>query len=97
MSEAMWFTVHITVISLFFNSVFVIFFIVLFNQMMRKYLPKSSMSNSEILIIFVMINMSSGMAAHGFMQLLLPIMGHAFWYATPENDWVNLFHRYLPT
>ncbi|MDQ1328136.1 MAG: hypothetical protein QG641_1421 [Candidatus Poribacteria bacterium] len=97
MSEALWFTVHITVISLFFNSVFFIFFIVLFNQMMRKYLPKSSMSNSEILIIYVMINMSSGMAAHGFMQLLLPIMGHAFWYATPENDWVNLFHRYLPT
>lgn len=97
MSEAMWFTVHITVISLFFNSVFVIFFIVLFNQLMRKYLPKSSMSNSEILIIYVMINMSSGMAAHGFMQLLIPIMGHAFWYATPENDWANLFHRYLPT
>lgn len=97
MSEAMWFTVHITVISLFFNSVFVIFFIVLFNQMMRKYLPKSSLSNSEILIIYVMINMSSGMAAHGFMQLLLPIMGHAFWYATPENDWANLFQRYLPT
>ncbi|MDQ1318533.1 MAG: hypothetical protein QG588_2195 [Candidatus Poribacteria bacterium] len=55
------------------------------------------MSTSEKLIINEMINMSSGMAAHGFMQLLLPIMGHAFWYATPENDWVNLFHRYLPT
>lgn len=97
MSEALWFTVHITVISLFFNSVFVIFFIVLFNQMMRKYFPKSSMSNSEILIIYVMINMSSAMSAHGFMQLLIPIMGHAFWYATPENDWANLFYRYLPT
>jgi hypothetical protein len=95
-SEAIWFTVHITVISLFFNSVFVIFFVVLFNFILRKYTPKYSMSNSEILIIYVMINMSSGMAAHGLMQLLLPIMGHAFWYATPENDWADLFHRYLP-
>jgi hypothetical protein len=97
MAEAMWFTVHITVISLLFNAVFIIFLVTLYNQLMRKYLPKFSMSNSEILIIYVMMNMSSSMAAHGFMQLLIPIIGHAFWYATPENDWASLFHRYLPT
>ncbi len=97
MSEAMWFTVHITVISIFFNAVFVMFILLLFNQLMRKYAPKSSMSNSELLIIYVMLNMASAMAGHGLMQLLIPIMGHAFWYATPENDWASLFHRYLPT
>lgn len=97
MSEAMWFTVHITVISIFFNAVFVIFILLLFNQLMRRYVPKLSMSNSELLIIYVMLNMASAMAGHGLMQLLIPIMGHAFWYATPENDWASLFHRYLPT
>lgn len=96
-SEAMWFTVHITVISIFFNAVFVIFILVLLNQLMRRYAPKLSMSNSELLIIYVMLNMASAMAGHGLMQLLIPIMGHAFWYATPENDWASLFHRYLPT
>jgi len=23
-------------------------------------------------------------------------LGHAFWYATPENEWKQLFWRYLP-
>jgi hypothetical protein len=44
----------------------------------------------------VMLNMGSAMAGHGLMQLLIPIMGHAFWYATPENEWAETFHRYLP-
>ncbi len=74
MSEAMWFTVHITVISIFFNAVFAMFIILLFNQLARKYMPKASLSNSELLIIYVMMNMASAMAGHGLMQLLIPIM-----------------------
>ncbi len=28
--------------------------------------------------------------------MLIPLMSHPFWYATPENDWEASFHRYLP-
>ncbi len=96
-AEAMWFTIHITVISLFFNTVFTLFLVLIFNQFLKKFLPKSRLSNGELLMIYVMVTMGSAMAGHGLMQLLIPIMGHAFWYATPENDWAETFHRYLPT
>jgi hypothetical protein len=96
-AEAMFFRVHITVISLFFNTVFTLFVVILINQIIKKFLPKSSLSNSELLMIYTMVTMASAMAGHGLMQLLIPIMGHAFWYATPENEWAETFHRYLPT
>lgn len=96
-AEAMWFTVHITVISLFFNTIFTLFLVLAFNQLLKRFLPKTSLGNGELLMIYVMVTMGSAMAGHGLMQLLIPIMGHAFWYATPENEWAETFHRYLPT
>lgn len=95
-AEALWFTVHMTVISLFFNSIFTLFIVLILNQFVKKLFPKSVLGNGELLMIYVMVNMGTAMSGHGFMQLLIPIMGHAFWYATPENDWAETFHRYLP-
>ena len=28
--------------------------------------------------------------------VLMPLIGHAHWFATPENDWANLFHLHIP-
>ncbi len=30
------------------------------------------------------------------MQDIVSNLGHAFWYATPENEWEQLFWRHLP-
>ena len=97
MAESMLFTVHMTLISLFFNAVFTLLIVLLFNQLLKKFLPQSSLSNGELLTIYVMVNVASAVAGFGFMAGLPHIMGHAFWYATPENDWKELFHRHLPT
>lgn len=96
-AEAMLFQVNLTVISIFFSAVFILFIVLSFNQLLRRFLPKSSLSNSELLMIYVMLTTASAMAGYGFTQLLMRIIGFAFWYATPENDWAGLFHRYLPT
>ena len=31
------------------------------------------------------------------MEILVSTLGHAFWFATPENDWKDLFWRYIPS
>jgi len=41
--------------------------------------------------------MATAIAGHGFVQILPPLMGHAFQFATPENEWRELFWNYLPT
>ena len=30
------------------------------------------------------------------LRVLIPMIPHAFWFATPENEWAELFHRYIP-
>ena len=46
MAEAVWFTVHMTVISLFFNSVFTLFITLVLNQFLKKLFPKSIFNGS---------------------------------------------------
>ncbi|MBD3180864.1 hypothetical protein GF312_01130 [Candidatus Poribacteria bacterium] len=47
-------------------------------------------------MIYVMLAATTAFTAHDNMVCLMGVLTHAFWYATPENDWVNLFHNYLP-
>jgi hypothetical protein len=30
------------------------------------------------------------------MQILMPILSYGTWFATPENEWLGLFHKYIP-
>jgi hypothetical protein len=86
-----------TFISLFFNTVLTLFVVLLLNQVLRRFLPKAGLSSGELLMIYVMLTTASAMAGTSFMQKLMPLMVHAFWHATPENDFEALFHHHLPT
>ena len=39
----------------------------------------------------------SAIAGHDMMQTLVPVIPNGFWFATPENEWQQLFWRYLPS
>lgn len=88
---------HLTAMSIFFNAVFCLFPIILANLILQRYLPKHAFSQGEILIMFVMMNVASGVAGHGFMQILSQIIAFPFWYDTPENEWSSLIQPYMPT
>ena len=93
--EVVRYSGHPTTISLLFNSVFCLFLLCLLNQLVLKVLPGFSFTQSDLLSVYVMLCLSSTIAGHGFMQMLIPIITHPFWFATPENDWQALFWRYL--
>ena len=98
--DGIWFGrsgMHLTAMSIFFNVLFCLFFVVLINLLLERYLPRQAFSKGEILIIYIMMNMASGLAGHGLMQILSQLIAFPFWYATPENDWVNLIQPYVPT
>ena len=40
--------------------------------------------------------MGSVVASHDFGQILVPLIGHASWFETPENEWKELFFPYIP-
>ncbi len=87
---------HLTAMSIFFNVIFCLFFLILVNLFLDRYIPKYALSRSEILIIFIMMNMASGMAGHGFMLILSQLIAFTFWYSTPENEWANTIQPFIP-
>ena len=83
--------------SLFFNAVFFVFTITLLNLLVRRIKREWALTHGELLVIYVMLCMASAIASHDHTQVLIPMIGHVFWYDTPENEWRELLHRYMPT
>jgi len=74
-------------ISLFFNVVFILFFLVIGNAVVRRMRPGLALSQAELIIVYVMLATSTSLAGLDGMQVLIPVMTHGFWFATPENRW----------
>ena len=78
-------------ISLFFNVVFILFFVALANAAVRRLRPQWALNRTELIVVYVMLTTSTSLAGLDGMQVLLPTMTHGFWFATPENRWDQLF------
>jgi len=85
-----------TCISLFFNVVFNIFILLALNVILIRLLPRFAFTSRDLLIIYTMLSVATGISGLDMMQDVVSNLGHAFWYATPENEWKQLFWRYLP-
>ena len=79
-----------TIISIFFTSILTILFLLFLNLCLRR------LSVTQVLTVYIMVNISSGIAGHDMMQILVPYLGHAFQFATPENEWKELFWHEIP-
>ena len=83
--------------SLFFNAVFNLFFLILINLPLRKFLPNFAFSRTELLTIYVMLVMLSTVCGYTMMSFVIGGLTHPFWFATPENEYAQLFHGYIPS
>ena len=80
----------------FYNVVFTVFVLVLLSISLKKAFGVSILDNAELLTIYVLLSVACALPSITFMTLLVTSVGHAFWYATAENEWQQLFWRYLP-
>ena len=46
--------------------------------------------------INIIMPIASGITGHDMLEILVPMLGHAFRFATPENEWQQLFLPFLP-
>ena len=86
-----------SMISLLYNTVTLLFALTLLNRFVKKLSPQLSLSAAELLTIYVMLCLSTAIGGHMCVQILLPIISYAHAYATPENDWQSLFWHYIPS
>lgn len=86
----------LTTLSLLANVMFCLFFLTLLNQKIRRYAPRLALSQSELLVTYILLAAGSAMAGLDSILVLLPNIPYAFWFASPSNQWENQVLPYLP-
>ncbi len=83
-------------VSLIYPVIINLTLLVVLNLALKRWLSRLAFSQGELLTIYTMLSLAVGIAGNDVMRVMAPILGHAFWFATPENEWQSLFFRYLP-
>ena len=71
-------------------------FILGINVLLKRLTPGRELQGSELLVIWGMMLVASGIPSSGLMRYLVPLAVSPFYFATPENEWITLFHQHLP-
>jgi len=95
-SEVVLATTHATTLSIFFNTIFILFLFSIINLVLKRFIPSFSFAPGELLTVYVILCISTSLLGWDMMQILVPVMNYGFWFATPENGWEELFWNHLP-
>src|SRR6266566_1825012 len=87
---------YVTSISLFANVVFILLLFVAWNALLRRWQPRLAFRRGELLLIYVMLSISTGICGMDFIQVLMQIIAFPFYFATPGNHWAQTLFPILP-
>ncbi|MCE2413635.1 hypothetical protein J4G07_06485 [Candidatus Poribacteria bacterium] len=82
--------------SLFIAPIVNLFFLVLLNTLLKRIRPQLFLNRAQLLLVYQMLVMLCVVSGHNPMDFILGILAHPFWFATFENEYATLFHRYIP-
>lgn len=92
--------IHGTQISLTYPPIggFLVFIVIyaLFNVILRALHPGFTLTRAELVVIFTIIVVASGIASIDFAQKILPMMVGPYYYASAENQYETIFLPYIP-
>ena len=92
LAELGWYSGFPTCLSLFFNALFCVFFLVLANLALERVRPAWALKGSEILVVYTMICIASGLAGHDSLQLMIPTVTHLHRYSAMHG----LYEEIMP-
>ncbi len=81
--------------SLLRGPVFVLFWLVVLNLGLRRLRSRLALAEHDLLLIYVMQCVATAVGGIGWCQFIVPTLGSASYYATPENGYAA-FQEYLP-
>ena len=85
-----------TTVALILNAVIWLIALIILNVFLQRFLPRHAFSQGELMVIYVMMAIGAAICGLEFIETLVHSIGHPVAYATPENDWANLFISSLP-
>ncbi len=96
MAEMWYHSAQPSSLSIFANVVMALLVLGLLNLAMQRLRPRWALSRGELLTVFVLLAVAQGMAGRDQGQSLIGVHTHAYWFASPENRWLELFGEYIP-
>ena len=93
--EVRYFSLHGSDLPLFVEPIFILFLLTFFNLLFKRY-SKSALTQGELLTIYIMLVISTSLNGEDFLQNLFGSISHSTKFATPENEWEEMFIRYIP-
>ena len=85
-----WLSGQPTTISLFYNVVFILFFLVLGNLAVKKVRRAWALTPPEILVVYSMLAISSAVASLDMLEILVPTLSHLHRFAPLEGRYQEL-------
>jgi hypothetical protein len=90
--ERVMFGPYPSTISLFANVVFLLFLFLGLNALLRRFLPRLAFSQGELLTVYTMLAISTGLAGLDGVGILAQTIPHGAWFSTSSNG----FAKFLP-
>jgi len=96
MTASLWNAGYPTTVSLFFNVIFYMFIIIVINKLIGSVSPKKSLTKKELALLYPILTVSASINGLDMLQLIGAVMAGPNFLATPENEWKELFIKYMP-
>jgi hypothetical protein len=85
-----------TSFSLYANAVVWLLLLIGVNRLLERRVPRLALSQPELLVVYVMLVVASSLHSLDLMDVLIPMLGHPTWFATPENGWARTILPHIP-
>ncbi len=96
LSEAIWYSGHSTVISLFYHVTFVVFLLGVANLGVKRLWPSAALDGREMVTIYMMLSIAGTFCSHDMLQILVPMIAYPVEAANASNRWDDLVLKHLP-
>lgn len=82
-------------LSLFANVICVLVALGALNALLRRIRPRWVLTQSELLIVYIMLSIGTCLTSIDFLDVLFPMLAHPLKYASAANGWQDLFIKHL--
>lgn len=91
-----WNQSHPTTVSLFYNVVGPLFILSMLNEGLKRLSPKVALRPADMLLLYAALCTASAVSGLDWLQPLISLLPHAFWFARPVNQWAERICPFLP-
>jgi len=85
-----------TAMSLFFHVVFILFVLVIIKKILPESWKNYTFRSADLVILYIFMSIGTAVSGVDMLQVLVPMTAYPAWFASPENDWHNLFLDKIP-